>query len=274
MRVYELESVSYKYLDRFPALDNVSLDIDEGEMVVIVGANGSGKSTLLQILDGLIFPKSGKVKAFGYELTEDLLEDEGFRRFFRSSVGLVFQDPDVQLFCPTVWDEIAFGPLQLGIPEEEVRDRVEKLLEAFEIGKLKDRAPYSLSGGEKKRVSIASVMAVEPKVLLLDEPTAGLDPRSQVWMIELIYRMHDEGRTVVMATHDLNLVADIPCRVVVLSEDHRIVAQGDPDRILGDLDMLLSVNLIHEHAHRHKDVYHRHPHSHILFHRHRHEGEL
>jgi cobalt/nickel transport system ATP-binding protein len=227
-----------------------------------VGANGSGKSTLLKMLDGLVFPTSGAIRAFGVPLTEDALEDPAYRRDFRARVGFVFQEADVQLFCSDASDELAFGPLQLGLARDEVERRVREAAQQLRIEQLLDRPPYTLSGGEKKRVAIASVLTMQPHVLLLDEPTNALDPRSQVWLLDVLDEWKQEGRTVVMATHDLSAAAESADRIVVLSEDHTIVADGTPEEVLRQRDLLLSVNLIHEHTHRHASTAHRHAHAH------------
>jgi len=244
------------------ALDHIDLTIEPGEHVAVVGANGSGKSTLLKMLDGLVFCSSGAIAAFGHTLTEDSLEEPAFRREFRSRVGFVFQDADVQLFCNTVFDELAFGPLQLGLEPDEVRARVAEVAAALRIEKLLDRAPYTLSGGEKKRVAIASVLTMRPQVLLLDEPTNALDPRSQVWLLDVLREWKAAGRTVVIATHDLTAAAESCERMVVLSEEHRVVADGEPEDVLAQRALLLSVNLIHEHEHRHGGTGHTHDHAH------------
>ncbi|MHB0977326.1 MAG: energy-coupling factor ABC transporter ATP-binding protein [Candidatus Aquicultorales bacterium] len=260
--IFEVSGVSHEYGDGLKALSDVSLTIAAGEHVSIIGANGSGKSTLLKMLDGLIFPTKGSVMAYDRPLTEDTLEAPEFRRAFRSRVGFVFQDADVQLFCPTVLDELSFGPLQMDIPREDMDRRVGHIAKALRIETLLKRAPYGLSGGEKKRVAIASVLTMEPEVLLLDEPSNALDPRSQVWLLNLVFELKKQGKTVVAATHDLSIVEDFADRVIVLSEEHAVVADGPPDKILADRDLLLSVNLIHEHAHRHGDVVHVHEHGH------------
>lgn len=259
---FVLRGVRHQYREGVPALANIDLEIGCGENVAIVGANGSGKSTLLKLLDGLVFPSAGTITAFGQPLTEDALQDPAFRQAFRSRVGFVFQDADVQLFCSNVYDELAFGPLQLGLPEQEVKDRVQRVAEQLRIEKLFDRAPYSLSGGEKKRVSIASVLTMEPHVLLLDEPTNALDPRSQVWLLDVFEEWKRAGNTVVIATHDLSIAAEASDRIVVLSEDHVIAADGAPEEVFEQHELLLQVNLIHEHTHRHRSGMHVHPHAH------------
>ncbi|HEX9022645.1 MAG TPA: ABC transporter ATP-binding protein [Geobacteraceae bacterium] len=265
MPIFSLKDVKYSYLKRFPALDGIDLEIRAGESVVFLGANGCGKSTMLKLLNGLIFPASGEIRAFGELLDEARLEKSDFRRFFRSRVGFIFQHSDIQLFCPTVFEELAFGPLQLDMPEQEVRERVNELLRMLGIGHLADRSPLHLSGGEKKRVAIASVLAMNPEVLLLDEPTNGLDPRTQRWLVDLLTELSRAGKTVITATHDLSMVDEIASRIVVISEEHRIVAQGNPAAILSDMDLLIRANLISErpygHAHLHYP-WHRHEHSH------------
>ena len=259
---FRLEAVSHSYRAGLPALDAIDLSIGCGEHAAIVGANGSGKSTLLKVLDGLVFPTAGEVLAFGAPLTEEALEDPAFRREFRSRVGFVFQEADVQLFCPDAFEELAFGPLQLGLDEQEVRDRVAEVAAQLHIEHLLDRSPQTLSGGEKKRVAIGSVLTMRPHVLLLDEPSNALDPRSQVWLLEILEHWKREGRTVVIATHDLSVAAEAADRLIVLGEDHRVAADGPPHEILRQHDLLLGANLIHEHLHRHAALQHLHPHMH------------
>ena len=271
--VFELEEVCYAYDGQQPALDAVSLTIAAGERVAVIGSNGSGKSTLLKLLDGLYFATTGVVRAFGQPLTEQDLMDEAANFAFRRKVGLVFQDTDVQLFSPSVWDEVAFAPLQMDLPRDEVVARVQSALEALRIEKLRDRAPHRLSGGEKRRVALASVLSLNPEVWLLDEPTAGLDPRSQSWLVDFVEEQGQAGRTVVTATHDLAIVESIADRVLVFDEAHHLVAQGTPHEILGDRDLLLACNLIHAHRHRHPGApgEHAHLHFHLPHHEHDHE---
>jgi cobalt/nickel transport system ATP-binding protein len=244
--LYELSEVSYRYHASIPALDRFSLCIYPGESLTLLGANGSGKSTLLQLLDGLIFPSSGSITSFGEKLTEERLETEEFRRFFRSRVGFVFQNPDIQLFCPTVYDEVAFGPLQLGLPPGEVLKRVDDVIEMLGISSLKDRTPGQLSGGEKKKVAIASVLSLNPQVLLLDEPTNALDLRTRHWFINLICELRHAGKTIITATHELSLVGKISSRVLVLAEDHTVAADGTPAEIVANHEILHRANIVHE----------------------------
>lgn len=271
--IFELCDVSYSYMGKFDALKNINLKIEQGEQVSILGSNGSGKSTLLSIIDCLIFPTTGKFKAFGKTVDEDAidtLEDNDFRQYFRKKVGFVFQNPDIQLFSSSVYDEICFGPLQLDMAKDEVRARVEELMSFMEITKLRDRAPHTLSGGEKKKVCIASVLANNPDVLLLDEPTAGLDPRTQLWLIELLQELAKLGKTVIIATHDLDIVDQISHRAVVMGENHSLLVDKEAKTVLSDLDLLLASNLIHRHMHRHGTVLHQHLHDHEQDHRHSH----
>ncbi len=236
----------YAYLDRYPALSGVDLTVRRGERLALLGANGCGKSTLLKVLDGLIFPTKGSYTAFGQPITEDALEDEQFSTGFRARVGFVFQNSDAQVFSPTVREEIAFGPLQLGLDRTAVAARVDDVLGMLGIGELVERAPFQLSGGQKKKVALASVLAMNPEVLLFDEPTAALDPRTALWLTELIEQLSAAGKTVVHATHDLDALPRIADRCVVFGEDHTLVAEGTPAEVLSRRDLLLSVNLIHD----------------------------
>ena len=259
--VFEIENVSYSY-ERVVALDAVSLTIPAGRRIALLGANGSGKSTLLRLLDGLSFATSGAVRFCGQPLTEEHFQDETFSFDFRRRVGLVFQNPDVQLFNPTVFDELAFGPLQLRWPRDLIRQRVTNTLDDLHIAHLKERPPHRLSGGEKKRVAIASVLILDPQVLLLDEPTAALDPRSQSQTIDLLAGGKDTGRTVVTATHDLDSVEEIADDCFVFQAG-RLVAQGVPASVLGDADLLRRTGLLHAHSHAHASgEIHSHPHRH------------
>jgi cobalt/nickel transport system ATP-binding protein len=263
-----LEKVSYSYYDKIPALSDLSLEIKSGDNIAIVGANGSGKSTLLQIMGGLKYPVAGRFFFNGTEVSERSLRDKGFLRLFRENVGYVFQDSDVQLFCPTVLEEILYGPLQLEISEEEGMKRAFEVMQMLNIEHLKDRPSYMLSGGEKKKVAIASVLTMNPQVLLLDEPTNGLDPKTQSFLVELMFALIETGKTLIIGTHDLSLVDELRSNVAVLSEKHRLEKIGKAEDILDDEDLLLKVNLIHEHIHRHGEAVHKHIHSHYLFHRH------
>jgi len=258
--LFELRDVCFDY-DGIPALRELSLEIAQGERVVLLGANGSGKSTLLRILDGLYPPARGLLSFEGTPLTPDRLRDDGFALPFRRRVALVFQNPDVQLFNPTVWDEVAFAPLQLRWPKEQLVARVDQTLELMQIAHLRERPPYRLSGGEKKRVALASVIVLDPDVLLLDEPTAALDPRSQSQIIDLIQEWKGSAKTVIAATHQLEIVEDIADRILVMEEGH-VAASGTPAEVLSNHELLLRANLVHAHRHSHGGVTHSHPHVH------------
>jgi cobalt/nickel transport system ATP-binding protein len=268
--IYDLRGVEYVYGATHRALQTIDLRVKSGERIAILGSNGSGKSTLLQILDGLLFPTAGEALAFGQKLSEEKFREASFTAFFRKSVGLLFQSPEVQLFCPTVFDEIAFGPLQLDLPREEVIGKCKEIIRMLSLEKVSQRSPHQLSGGEKKKVALASVLALNPDVLLLDEPTSGLDPRTQVWLLEVLDELHSLGKTIITATHDLSILEEIADRAYVMAEDHTLVADGSPEEILDDLELLLRVNLIHEHAHEHEGFIHRHGHLHAFPHRHPH----
>ncbi len=265
--VYHLRGVRYLYNRRNIALDGIDLDIRRGEQVALLGANGSGKSTLLKLLDGIVGPSEGTMKALGRDVAAVAAGEDAFR--FHKEVGLVFQDPDIQLFSATVFDDVAFGPMQLGFSNEEVKARCDEALTQMEITHLANRAPFELSGGEKKRAAIASVLSLRPDVILLDEPTASLDPRTKWVLVNLIRKLGQAGKTIITATHELEIVPIIANRVVVIGEERRVLADGTPDEILSDHKLLIHANLIHEHLHE-RGVTHDHAH---LVHDHLHEQD-
>jgi len=266
--VFEAQNVHFSYLGKYPALNGVDFHIERGRKVSIIGANGSGKSTLMHMLDGLIFAERGICKAFGEELKENKFDDEEFSVNFRKKVGLVFQNPDVQLFCPTVKEDIVFGPLQLGIPKHDVHQRLEKLVYILGIENLLNRSPHQLSIGEKRKVAIASTLMIDPDILILDEPTAGLDPLTTRHIIDLLLEENLSGKTIITSTHDLHIVGEISDKVFVFSQDKKIVRSGTPEEILEDTALLQDHNLVHIHRHRHKDRVHTHPHVHLEHHVH------
>jgi cobalt/nickel transport system ATP-binding protein len=238
------------------------MHIAQGERVALLGANGSGKSTLLRLLAGLCFPEQGDISFFGQSLTEQRFEEEAFFYSFRRRVGLVFQNPDVQLFNPSVFDEVAFGPLQLRWPKAQIHERVEAALESMGISHLRDRAPHRLSGGEKKRVALASVLITDPEVLLLDEPSAALDPLSQAQIVDLLLSWKNGSKTVITATHDLDTLEDIADRCYVF-EGGRIAGEGTPLQVLHDVTLLERTSLVRVHQHVHEsDAVQPHPHLH------------
>ncbi|OIO36715.1 MAG: nickel ABC transporter ATP-binding protein [Candidatus Omnitrophica bacterium CG1_02_44_16] len=264
--IFELKDVNFSYLGKYPALWDINITIKRGEKISVIGANGSGKSTLLHMLDGLIFPDKGIIRAFGKELREGDLNDAGFSRNFRKSVGLVFQNPDIQLFCPTVREDIIFGPLQLGASKIEIEKCLEELTAMLGITDLLDRSPHQLSIGERRKVAIATTLIIGPDVLLLDEPTAGLDPLTTRHIIDLLNLASSSGKTIITSTHDLHIVEEISDTVYVFGSDKKIAAFGSSSEILKDERLLMEHNLVHIHAHRHKDIVHVHPHQHTDHH--------
>lgn len=264
--IFELNNVHFSYLGKYPALCGVDITIRQGEKITIIGANGSGKSTLLHMLDGLIFPDKGTMKAFGSELKEDLFNDENFSGDFRKKVGLVFQNSDVQLFCPTVQEDVIFGPLQLRVDKREITKRLERLVNILNIKDLLDRSPHQLSIGEKRKVAIASTLMIDPDVLIVDEPTGGLDPLTTRHIIDLLLQANASGKTLITSTHDLHIVEEISDVVHVFGHEKKIVKSGSAREILEDNQLLQANNLIHIHSHRHKDTTHSHPHLHLYHH--------
>jgi len=254
--VIAINNLSFSYPDGQPALRGINLRIDEGETVALMGPNGAGKSTLLLHLNGLLHSHDGTVRVLGRVVDKDNL------KAVRCQVGLVFQNPDDQLFSPTVFDDVAFGPLNLGMSPDEVRSAVCRALEAVGMAGYEKRSPHHLSLGEKRRIAIATVLAMSPRLLVLDEPTSNLDPRSQGMLIDFLIGWAGGGNTLIFSTQDLDLVEELAGRVVVLGTDHSVVADGRPEEFLSDADFLVRTNLIHEHAHRHKSLVHRHQHAH------------
>ncbi|HWR38390.1 MAG TPA: ABC transporter ATP-binding protein [Patescibacteria group bacterium] len=227
--IVEIKQLKHTYPDRTEALQDISIRITHGESVAIVGANGSGKTTLLSHLIGILLPTAGSINIGGYPVTKDTLHH------VRRSVGMVFQNSDDQLFMPTVYDDVAFGPLNLGFPPEEVERRVKEALDVVNSYHLKDRAPYRLSGGQKRAVAIAAVLAMEPSVLVMDEPTAGLDPLARRHLIQLLQSFE---HTKIIATHDLDMVMDI-CQRTVILKNGQVLADGPTENIFTD-DVLLA----------------------------------
>lgn len=264
--VFELSDVYFSYLGKFPALAGIDIKIIRGQKISIIGANGSGKSTFLQVLDGLIFADSGRVNFSGQELSEKIFNDEKFSQDFRRKVGFVFQNSDAQLFCPTVKDDIVFGPLHLGIAKHEIQTRLDRLVSVLGINDLLNRSPHQLSIGEKRKIAIASVLIIEPEVLILDEPTAGLDPLTSRHIIDLLIDENTKGKTIITATHDLHIVEEISDIVYVFGQEKKIVKMATADVILNDTALLEANNLAHIHSHRHKDKIHIHPHTHLDHH--------
>ncbi len=223
----DIQDLHFSYPDGRKALCGVSLFINPGEKTALVGPNGSGKSTLLLHLNGILRGE-GEVHVCGKELTDDSL------RQIRASVGLVFQDPDDQLFSQSVYEDVAFGPLYMDLSKEEVAEKVRQALEAVGMAGSEARVPHHLSEGEKKRVAIATVLSMDPEVLVLDEPTAGLDPRGRRELIQLLRGL---PQTMLVATHDMRMVAELFERTVIIDEG-KVVADGTTAQILADSHLL------------------------------------
>jgi cobalt/nickel transport system ATP-binding protein len=266
--IFELKDVNFNYPSGERALEGINLTINKGEKVALLGANGSGKSTLLKLLNGLLFTKEGTLEALGQVLSEQSLANEEFSHAFRRRVGFVFQNSDAQLFNSNVFEEIAFGPVQLGWPEAEVNRVVDEVIAMLGLEHFRQRPPFRLSGGEKRLVALACVLSLNPDVLLMDEPTSGLDPRTQRKVIRLIQQMNEAGKTIITATHNLEIVEEIADRAVVFSEDHHLISMGSCEEVLCNIGLLVQVNLVDE-------EFHLHPHgSQTLIHAHEEETRL
>jgi len=224
----EVTDLYFKYPDGHDALQGVNLSIAPGEKVALVGPNGAGKSTLMLHLNGILEVQRGEVCSGGMPVRKDNLGK------VRAAVGLVFQDPDDQLFSPTVFDDVAFGPLHMGLPEIEVRQRVTAALQAVEMGEAIDRVSHHLSVGQKKRIAIATVLSMKPEILVLDEPSAGLDPRARRSLINLLREL---PQTMLVSTHDILMVRELFPRTVIMDQG-RVVADGLTAQILADAALL------------------------------------
>jgi len=237
-----VKNLTFKYKNRI-ALDNISVKINEKESVAIIGPNGSGKSTFLKILNGIAFSNNGKYLFNEDEITEKILNDAIFSKLFHKKIGFVFQNSDTQLFCSTVFEEIAFGPMQMGFLEKDINRRVNDCLDILNIEKIKHAYPYNLSDGEKKRVAIASVLSMNPEVFILDEPMSGVDPKGKKFLKELLIKLNEAGKTIICATHDFEYVQGIFKRAIVFSEDHRIIRDDDYDVVMQDEEFLIKNNI-------------------------------
>jgi cobalt/nickel transport system ATP-binding protein len=256
--VLEVEGVTMRTGGR-AVLDRVAFHVAAGERVVVLGVNGAGKTTLLRLLDGLAFPDEGEVRYAGRRLDPRALDEAAFRRRFRGEVALLFQNVDAMLFNPTVGDEIAFGPRQLGLAD--VEERVARWAETFDVRRLLDRAPFELSGGEKKRVALAALLAIEPRVLFLDEATANLDPASVGLLVDVLANV--PGLTVVATTHTLSMASELGDRAVLLAPGRSgVLFDGPAPDLLHDERLLVESGLAHSHAHRHGGQAHAHYHVH------------
>ena len=227
--IVAVQNLTYRYPDGTEALRNISFEIGEGESVALMGPNGAGKTTLFLHLNGLLKGNTGVVRMFG-----SALDGKRSLRAVRRRVGIVFQNPEDQLFCPTVFDDVAFGPLNYKLSPEEVRSRVQNALEAVGMPGFENRVSHHLSFGEKKRISLATVLSMKPEMILLDEPTSNLDPRSRRRVMEVIRSLEV---TKVIATHDLEMTLEL-CERGIIVDDGRMVADGRTSDILRDKSLL------------------------------------
>lgn len=257
----EIKNVYYSYSDVI-ALNNINLEIKPGEAIALMGANGCGKSTLLKLINGIISPDRGYYRFNGEDITHKKLQDSKFSKLFHQKIGFVFQNSDTQLFCSSVYDEIAFGPRQMGMNESEVTKRVNDCLDLLSIQDFKDRIPYHLSGGEKRKVSIACVMSLNPEVMVLDEPMNGLDPKTQRWLVDFLNKLNKTGKTLITSTHNLELVHEISNRSILFDETHTIAADLPTEELLENIELLKKVNLVDQYYHFHGSREHRHFHDH------------
>ena len=216
------EDVCYAY-DGVPVLRHVDCLIAQGEAVAISGPNGAGKSTLLRMLNGLIYPELGHYWFKGTEITAAKMREHRYAKAFHQQVGFVWQNPDIQLFCGSIAEELAFGPEQMGLPADEIKRRVEDALEFAGIAHLRERAPYTLSGGEKKKTAIASILTMNPAVWTLDEPLSALDEKNQQWLIEFLLALKKAGKTLIFSTHDANLARQLADQEIRLEAAHSCI---------------------------------------------------
>ena len=237
MKAVETINLSYAYPDGTKALDNVNFTVKKGENIAILGPNGAGKSTLLHQFNGLIKPTSGSVFVLGKEVNKQNLTE------IRQRVGLVFQDPDDQLFARTLGQDVAFGPTNLGLPKGEVEERVRWALEVTELKGLESKAPQNLSTGQKKRAAVAGVLAMKPEIMILDEPMANLDPRTATKILRLLLQLNKElGITLIIATHDVDLVPLFATKICILNKG-KIILEGTPEEVFSQAETIRSLDL-------------------------------
>ena len=261
----ELQGVGFGWPDAPPLLHGIALRVARGEKIVLMGANGSGKSTLLKLLAGLVFAQQGRHLHEGTAIDAARMRDKAWARHFRASVGLLFQNPDAMLFNPSVREEIAWGPERLGLPNAAAR--VTHWADALHLGQLLDQPPFSLSGGQKQKVALACVLALQPGLLLLDEPAANLDPRTAGWLAE---HLLDTPATVIVSTHSHDFAAEFGERCVILGPDGRVAHDGPAHAALHDVDLLERTHLAYRHRHRHRHGDHGPGHDHAHAHAHVH----
>lgn len=238
MNIIETRDISYHYPDGTEALDKVNFKAGEGKIVALLGPNGAGKSTLFLHFNGIIRPSSGNIIVNG----DEIKYDKKSLMKVRQKVGIVFQNPDDQLFAPTVVEDVAFGPMNMGLSKDEVEKRVDEALERVGMTEFKKKAPHHLSGGQKKRVAIAGILAMKPKIMVLDEPTSGLDPKGASQILRILYQLNKEGMTIIISTHDVDLVPLYAYEVYIIS-DGTIIKKGSPQEVFEDVKTIRNANL-------------------------------
>ena len=234
----ETKNLSYTYHDGTQALKNVNIKIRKGEKIAIMGPNGAGKSTLFSHFNGLNEPTSGHVEIDGEKIIFE--RDELIK--VRQKVGIVFQDPNDQLFAPTVKEDVAFGPMNLGLEYSEVEKRIKESLEMVGMSGFEEKTPHHLSGGQQKRVAIAGIIAMRPDIMILDEPTAGLDPEGVDKVLDILNNLNNEGISIVISSHDIEMVNQFADKIFVL-HDGEIIAEGDKHQIFSDKELLKKAHL-------------------------------
>lgn len=258
----ECKNLSYSYqdfgLNEIEVLKDVNFKVEKGEKVLLLGINGSGKSTLLKLLNGLLYPKSGEFYFKEKKVDKKYLKANS--KEFRKSVCLQMQDPSSMLFNPTVYDEIAFGLKHFGF--DSIEERVHHYAKIFEIESILKSSPLSLSGGQKQKVLLASLLCVEPELLLLDEPTAHLDPPTTGWLVDFLDSL---DVTALISTHNISLGKELAKRAIVIGSNHEIIYDGNIEALLEDMPMLIKAQLVHKHKHTHEGLEHRHYHLHERF---------
>jgi len=236
--IIQTENMSFIYPDGTSALCDINLEINEGDKVAIIGSNGAGKSTLFSHFNGILRPTSGLIKIDDKQMSykkNDLME-------IRQKVGIVYQNPDDQLFAPTVVEDVAFGPINLGLSDDEVDKRVKESLAMVGMSGLEKKAPHHLSGGQKKRVAIAGILAMKPEIMVMDEPTTGLDPKGADQVLDILYKLNEEDMSIIIASHDVEMVTQFANKIFVL-HDGEIIGQGTPEDIFNDHEMVKKAHL-------------------------------
>ncbi len=238
-KILEADNISFKYPDGTKALDGLSINIEKGKKIAILGANGAGKSTLFLHFNGILKPDKGKIKFQGKKITYKKRELKNLRK----NVGIIFQDPDMQLFSASVFQEISFGPLNLGLSEEKTKKRVKEVMQMMDITDIKDKPTHLLSYGQKKRISIADILAMKPEVIIFDEPTVWLDPKHSQEILEFIEQINQNGSTIILSTHDVNVAYNWADYIYIFSEG-KIIGEGKSEEIFRDNELLEKTELI------------------------------